>query len=112
VKLLTSQPANFNECARLKSPKIFCSPYPQIDGILSANDSMALGAIEALDAAKRKALVVESTGQKKPLTPSKKVSCWQQGIATDLPTVASAQWRQCGICEICPYPRNLSSHSR
>jgi ribose transport system substrate-binding protein len=32
--------------------------YPQIDGVLAANDPMAIGAIEALKAAKRKALVV------------------------------------------------------
>ena len=32
--------------------------YPQIDGVLPANDPMAIGAAEALRAANRKALVV------------------------------------------------------
>ena len=32
--------------------------YPQVDGVLAANDPMAIGAVEALKAAKRKALVV------------------------------------------------------
>jgi ribose transport system substrate-binding protein len=41
--------------------------YPQIDGILAANDSMALGAIEALDGAKRKALVVGINGTKEAI---------------------------------------------
>ena len=32
--------------------------HPQIDGVMAANDSMATGVIEALDAANRKALVI------------------------------------------------------
>jgi ribose transport system substrate-binding protein len=38
--------------------------HRQIDGILAANDAMALGAIEALDAANRKALVIGINGTK------------------------------------------------
>ncbi len=38
--------------------------HPQIDGVLAANDAMAIGAIEALDGANRKALVVGINGTK------------------------------------------------
>jgi ribose transport system substrate-binding protein len=36
----------------------FLRSYPQLDGILAANDPMAIGAVDALKAAGRKALVV------------------------------------------------------
>jgi len=64
VKLLASQPANFQRVQALQVTENLLQSYPQIDGILAANDSMALGAIEALDAAKRKALVVGLNGTK------------------------------------------------
>jgi ribose transport system substrate-binding protein len=38
--------------------KSFLRIYPQIDGVLAANDPMAIGAIESLKAANKKALVV------------------------------------------------------
>jgi ribose transport system substrate-binding protein len=38
--------------------------FPQIDGVLAANDPMAVGAIEALEGANRKALVVGINGSK------------------------------------------------
>ena len=38
--------------------------HPTIDGVMAANDAMALGVIEALDAANRKALVVGLNGTK------------------------------------------------
>lgn len=34
------------------------APFPQIDGVIAANDSMAIGALAALDRAKRSAKVV------------------------------------------------------
>jgi ribose transport system substrate-binding protein len=64
VKLLASQPANFQRVQALQVTENLLQSYPQIDGILAANDSMALGAIEALDAARRKALVVGINGTK------------------------------------------------
>ena len=36
----------------------FLRGYPQLDGILAANDPMAIGAVDALKAAGRKSLVV------------------------------------------------------
>ena len=38
--------------------------HPQIDGVLAANDAMAIGAIEALDGANRKAQVIGINGTK------------------------------------------------
>jgi len=64
VKLIASQPANFQRVQALQVTENLLQSYPQIDGILAANDSMALGAIEALDAAKRKAYVVGLNGTK------------------------------------------------
>src|SRR5262249_9225535 len=41
--------------------------YPQIDAILAANDAMALGAVEALEAGGRKALVIGLNGTKEAI---------------------------------------------
>src|SRR5262249_33751080 len=54
VKLIASQPGNFQRVMGLQVTENLLQSYPQIDGILAANDAMALGALEALDAAKRK----------------------------------------------------------
>jgi len=67
VKLLASQPAAFQRVQALHVTENLLQSYPQIDGILAANDAMALGAIEALDAAKRKALVVGLNGTKEAI---------------------------------------------
>ena len=67
VKLLASQPANFQRVQALQVTENLLQSYSQIDGILAANDAMALGAIEALDAAKRKALVVGLNGTKEAI---------------------------------------------
>ena len=58
VKLLASKSANYARTPAIDVMKSFLRLYPQIDGVLAANDPMAIGAIEALKAAKRKALVV------------------------------------------------------
>jgi len=62
IKLLASQPGNFQRVLGLQVTENLLQSYPQIDGILAANDAMALGALEALDAVKRKALVVGLNG--------------------------------------------------
>jgi ribose transport system substrate-binding protein len=64
VKLLASQPANFQRAMALQVTENLLQAHRQVDGILAANDAMALGAIEALDAANRKALVVGMNGTK------------------------------------------------
>jgi ribose transport system substrate-binding protein len=58
VKLLASQPANYQRLQGLQVMENLLQSYPQIDGVLAANDAMALGALEALSGAHRKALVV------------------------------------------------------
>jgi len=58
VKLLASKPANYARTPAIETMRSFVRLYPQIDGVLAANDPMAIGAIEALKAANRKALVV------------------------------------------------------
>jgi ribose transport system substrate-binding protein len=58
VKLLASKAANYARTPAADVMKSFLRLYPQIDGVLAANDPMAIGAVEALKAANRKALVV------------------------------------------------------
>jgi ribose transport system substrate-binding protein len=58
VKLLASQPGNYQRLQALQVMENLIQTYPQIDGVLAANDAMALGALEALSGAKRKALAI------------------------------------------------------
>ena len=57
VKLLGSQPANYQRLQALQVMENLMQSFPAIDGVLAANDPMAVGAIEALEGANRKALV-------------------------------------------------------
>jgi ribose transport system substrate-binding protein len=67
VTLLASQPANYQRLQALQVTENLMQAFPQIDGVVAANDSMALGAIEALEAAHRKALVVGINGTKEAI---------------------------------------------
>jgi len=67
VKVLASQTGNFQRAMALQVTENLLQAHPQIDGILAANDAMALGAIEALDAANRKALVIGINGTKEAI---------------------------------------------
>ena len=58
VKLLATQAGNFQRLNALQVMENLMQSFPQIDGVMAANDAMAIGAIEALDAANRKAIVV------------------------------------------------------
>jgi ribose transport system substrate-binding protein len=64
VKLLASQPGNFQRLNALQVMENLLQSHPQINGVLAANDAMAIGAIEALDGASRKAIVVGINGTK------------------------------------------------
>jgi ribose transport system substrate-binding protein len=64
IKVLASQPANFQRLQGLQVMENLMQTYPQIDGVVAANDAMASGAIEALEGANRKALVVGINGTK------------------------------------------------
>jgi hypothetical protein len=67
VKLLASQPANYQRLQALQVMENLTQSFPSIDGVLAANDAMAVGAIEALDSADRKALVVGISGSKEAI---------------------------------------------
>jgi ribose transport system substrate-binding protein len=67
IKLLASQTGNFQRSVALQVTENLLQAHQQIDGILAANDAMALGAIEALDAANRKALVIGLNGTKEAI---------------------------------------------
>lgn len=58
VKLLASQPANFQRLPALQVMENLMQAHPRIDAVLAAADAMALGAVEALEAAGRKSTKV------------------------------------------------------
>jgi ribose transport system substrate-binding protein len=64
VKLLASQPANYQRLAALTVTENLLQSHANISGVLAANDSMALGALEAFDGANRKVLAVGINGTK------------------------------------------------
>lgn len=64
IKLLTSQTANAQRLMALQVMENLLQTHPQVDGVLAATDSMAMGAIEALEGAKRTALVAAVNGTK------------------------------------------------
>lgn len=67
VKLLASQPANYQRLQALQVTENLLQAHPDLKGVIAANDAMALGAIEALDAAGRKALVVGINGTREAI---------------------------------------------
>jgi ribose transport system substrate-binding protein len=58
VKLLAGKSANYSRSQAKQVTADFVRAYPQIDGVLAANDPMAIGSADALKAAGRKSLVV------------------------------------------------------
>jgi ribose transport system substrate-binding protein len=67
AKLLTSQPGNSQRLQALQVMENLMQSHPQIDGVLAANDAMAIGVIEALDGANRKAQVIGINGTKEAI---------------------------------------------
>src|SRR6201984_2149537 len=67
VKLLASQPGNYQRLQALQVMENLMQSNSQIDGVLAANDAMAIGAVEALDGANRKARVVGINGTKEAI---------------------------------------------
>jgi inositol transport system substrate-binding protein len=53
VTLLAEQTANYDRAEGMKLMEDWIQAFPQIDGVICANDQMALGAIQALRAANR-----------------------------------------------------------
>ncbi len=64
MKILTSQPGNYQRLQALQVMENLIQTYPKIDGVMTANDAMASGAIEALEGSNRKALVIGINGSK------------------------------------------------
>lgn len=64
AKVLAAQPANYQRLQALQVMENLMQANSQIDGVLAANDAMAIGAIEALDGANRKAQVIGVNGTK------------------------------------------------
>jgi ribose transport system substrate-binding protein len=67
TKLLASQPGNYQRLQALQVMENLMQSNSQIDGVLAANDAMAVGAIEALDGANRKAQVIGINGTKEAI---------------------------------------------
>ena len=64
AKLLASQPGNYQRLQALQVTENLLQSHPQIDGVLAANDAMAMGAVEALEGANRTARVIGINGTK------------------------------------------------
>ncbi|MET0724319.1 MAG: sugar ABC transporter substrate-binding protein [Tardiphaga sp.] len=64
AKLLASQPGNYQRLQALQVMENLMQSNTKIDGVLAANDAMAIGAIEALEGANRKAAVIGVNGTK------------------------------------------------
>lgn len=67
MKVVASQPGNYQRLQALQVMENLMQSHPKIDGVFAANDAMASGAIEALDGAGRKALVVGINGTKEAI---------------------------------------------
>ena len=64
VKLVTSQPANYQRLQALQVMENLLQANPDVAGVMAANDAMAAGVIDALTEANSKAAVVGINGTK------------------------------------------------
>jgi ribose transport system substrate-binding protein len=62
IELLGSGIGNYQQSDARKVMEKFLAEHPRIDAVLSANDSMALGVLEALKAANRTSIVIGING--------------------------------------------------
>ena len=62
IKLVASQPANFDRTQGLNVMENMLEAHPDINAVFAANDEMALGAVKAIQAAGRKIIVVGFDG--------------------------------------------------
>jgi ribose transport system substrate-binding protein len=67
LRLVAARSASYARAPALDVMKGLLRSHPQIDGVLAANDPMAIGAIEQLKAANKKALVVGINASKEAL---------------------------------------------
>lgn len=64
VKLVASQPGNYQRLVAMQVMENLLQRNPDVNGVLAANDAMAIGALDALNEADAKALVVGINGTK------------------------------------------------
>jgi ribose transport system substrate-binding protein len=64
VKILASKPGNYQRKPAQDLMEAWIRQFPQIDGVVAANDSMAAAAVETLEKRSRKAVVVGINGSK------------------------------------------------
>jgi len=62
IKLVASQPANFDRTQGLNVMENMLQAHPDIDAVFAANDEMALGAVKAIQSSNRKIVVVGFDG--------------------------------------------------
>ena len=62
IRVLGTGIGNYQQPDAKRVMEKFLGEYPEIDAVLSANDSMALGALEALEQANRTAIVIGING--------------------------------------------------
>lgn len=67
IKVVASQPGNYQRLQALQVMENLLQAHPQIDGVFAANDAMAAGVVEALEGARRKALVVGVNGTREAI---------------------------------------------
>jgi ribose transport system substrate-binding protein len=67
IRLLASQPANYQRLMALQVTENLLQSHPNIQGVLAANDAMALGALEAFDGANRKVYAVGVNGTREAM---------------------------------------------
>jgi ribose transport system substrate-binding protein len=67
VKLLASKSGNYQRRPSQDAMEGWIRQFPQIDGVLAANDSMAAAAVDVLEKRNRKAVVVGINGSKEAI---------------------------------------------
>jgi ribose transport system substrate-binding protein len=72
VRLVATQPANFQRLQAMQVMDNLLQSHPDVDGILASNDAMAIGALDALDDADHQALVVGINGTAEAIDAIKK----------------------------------------
>lgn len=64
VQIVASQPGNYQRIAAMQVMENLLQAHPDVNGVLAANDAMAIGALDALSDAGTDALVVGINGTK------------------------------------------------
>ena len=85
----------------------FLTEHPQIDAVLSANDSMALGVLEALKAANRTAIVIGINGILPAVKQIEAGASSLPSISTCSRSAAPRRGRRCATSSSEPLPEKV-----